>query len=406
MSLLRIYCPLREPPLRCQWTLLGGGEPVSAEGPLAQLPRHAERVQLVIPAAQVLLTRVRLPNAARRLSGTMLAFAAEEEIAGEPDTNQVSWLGPAGDADAVAVVDRDSLKRWLDALDGIGIGTREVHCETLLLPWTTGEWSLAWDGREGYVRTGELEGGATDCGDRGEPPMSLRLMLEEAQARGTRPPTIAVFTTAPDAAPDVESWQRELHVIVRPAGAWDWRTAPQRAGVSLLRHRQRWSGFSGLLPRLRPAAWIAGAALVIHAAALVTDWALLASERRTLLQRMEERFRTVFPDAVAVVDPALQMRRKLADARHIAGLSDGGDFLPMIEKAAAGLRELPAGSLRTVSYENGRLTLELAALGEPAVRRIVARLQQAGLGVDRGIETAAAAAPSGSRSVIITARPL
>jgi len=405
VSLLRIYCPLREPPLRCQWTLLGDGEPISAEGPLAQLPRHAGRVQLVIPAAQVLFTRVRLPGAGRRLSGAMLAFAVEEDIAGEPDSIQASWLGPAGDADAVAVVDRDGLTRWLDALDGIGIGTREVHCETLLLPWTAGEWSLAWDGREGYVRTGEREGAATDRGDRTVPPLSLRLMLEEAQARGTRPPAIAVFTTVPDAAPDVESWQRELQVIVRPAGAWDWRTAPPRAGPSLLQHRQRWPGFSGLLQRLRPAAWIAGTALAIHAAALVTDWALLAGERRTLLQRMEQRFRSAFPDAVAVVDPALQMRRKLADARHIAGLPDGGDFLPMIEKAAGGLRDLPAGSLRTVSYENGRLTLEFTALGEPAVQRIVAHLQQAGLGVDRGGETAAAAR-AGSRAVIITARPL
>lgn len=405
MSLLRIYCPLRTPPSRCQWTLLGGGEPISAEGPLEQLPRHAERVQLVIPAAEVLFTRARLPGGGRRLSGTMLAFAVEEDIAGEPDSTQASWLGPAGDADAVAVVDRDGLQRWLDALDGIGIGAREVHCETLLLPWTAGEWSLAWDGREGYVRTGEREGAATDCGDRTAPPMSLRLMLEEAQARGTRPPAIAVYTTAADAAPDVDSWQRELHVIVRPAGPWDWRAASPRAGLSLLQHRQRWPGFSGLLQRLRPAAWIAGVALAIHAAALVTDWALLAGERRTLLQRMEGKFRSTFPDAVAVVDPALQMRRKLADARHVAGLPDGGDFLPMIEKAANGLRELPAGSLRTVSYENGRLTLELAALGEPAVQRIVARLQQAGLGVDRGTEAAAAARP-GSRTVIITARPL
>ena len=149
------------------------------------------------------------------------------------------------------------------------------------------------------------------------------------------------------------------------------------------------------------AAFIAGAALAIHATALVTDWALLASERRTLLQRMETRFRAVFPDAVAVVDPVLQMRRKLAEARHLAGLPDGGDFLPMIEKAATGLRDIPAGSLRTVSYEGGRLTLELAAIDEPAVRRIVARLREAGLAVDSSTATA----PSASRTVIITARP-
>jgi general secretion pathway protein L len=78
----------------------------------------------------------------------------------------------------------------------------------------------------------------------------------------------------------------------------------------------------------------------------------------------------------------LQMRRQLAVARHRAGLPDGGDFAPMIEKVALGLKDLPAGGLHTVSYESGRMTLELAALEEAALRRTVARLIQAGLIVD------------------------
>jgi len=61
---------------------------------------------------------------------------------------------------------------------------------------------------------------------------------------------------------------------------------------------------------------------------------------------------------------------------------DGGDFAPMIEKVSLGLKELPAGGLRTVSYESGRMTLELAAIDEAALRRAVARLVQAGLIVD------------------------
>jgi general secretion pathway protein L len=93
------------------------------------------------------------------------------------------------------------------------------------------------------------------------------------------------------------------------------------------------------------------------------------------------------------------MRRKLAEARHAAGQSDSGDFLPMIEKVMAGLKELPAGSMRIVSYESGRLTLELAAIEEAAVRRIVARLLQAGLSADTSVSTR-----PGSGTVVITVR--
>jgi general secretion pathway protein L len=381
VSLLRIYTPLGDAPVRCDWVLIDGGKPVAGEGTLAALPR-ASRVQLVIPAAQVLLTRALLPPGARRRAGSVLAFAVEDATAVEPEASQVSWLGAAGDADALAVVDKQAAKRWRDALEAVGVRAYEVHAETLLLPRENGEWSLAWNGSEGFVRTGQFEGAATDGGDTASPPLSLRMMLDEAGLRGARPGTIAVYVTAPGAPPDAKSWEAALGVPLRMAGAWDWRMAPENAGVGLAQESRRWQLAPGALASLRPAAWLAGAALVIHGAALIADWTQLASEQRAVRAQMQARFRSVFPDAVSVADPALQMRRQLALARHRAGLPDGGDFAPMTEKVAAGLKDLPAGGLRTVSYESGRMTLELAPIEAAALRRLAARLSQAGLIVD------------------------
>jgi general secretion pathway protein L len=270
----------------------------------------------------------------------------------------------------------------------------------LLLPRAAGEWSLAWSGREGFVRTGEFEGAATDCGELRSPPLSLRLMLEGAAASGALPGSIAVYMTSPVAAPDIEAWQRELGVALRLAGAWDWRTARQDAGINLVQKRHAWRLPGEVVARLRPAAWIAGVALALHALALVTDWTLLRGEQRALRQQMEARFRAAVPDAIAVVDPGLQMRRKLADARHVAGVTDGSDFLPMIENAATALKELPAGSLRVAAYENGRLSLELSGIDETAARRFVARLLQSGVNVD----AAAAPASGGSGAFVVTVR--
>jgi general secretion pathway protein L len=407
MSLLRIYGSLRDAPQQCQWALVSEGrEPVVGQGPLAQLPQRAERVQLVLPATDVLITRANLPRSAKRHAGSVLAFAVEEETLGDPDANQVSWLGTAADADVLAVADRQGLKAWHDALEAAGIGEYEVHCETLMLPLTAGEWSLAWDGREGFVRTSEIEGAATDCGDRETPPLSLRLMLDEAKARIEAPKSIVVYLsmTAADAesnaAPDPDAWQRKLGVALRLAGPWDWRRAPPDAGVSLAQERQRWRLLPGTLHRLRPAAWLVGIALAVHGLALIADWTRLAGEQRSLRAQMESRFRAAFPDAVAVADPALQMRRKLSDARHAAGQPDSGDFLPMLEKVATALREVPPGALRIAAYESGRMTLELAAVEEAGVRRIVARLLQAGMHVD----TSAAATRAGSATVVLTVR--
>jgi general secretion pathway protein L len=405
MSLLRIYGSLREAPQRCQWALVGGkGETVSGEGPLAQLPQRAERVQLLLPASEVLITRARLPQSARRRAGAVLAYAVEDEIVGDPDANQVSWLGTAADSDVLAVADQQGLNAWHDALAAAGISGYEVHCETLMLPWIAGEWSLAWNGHEGFVRTSELEGTATDCGDQSSPPLSLRLMLDEAKSRGAAPASVAVYATASDAQPEIDAWQRALGVALRLAGSWDWRTAPPEAGVSLAQERARWRLPPGTLARLRPAAWIAGIALAVHALALVGDWTHLASEQHSLRTGMVARFRAAFPNAVAVVDPALQMRRKLADARHAAGLPDSGDFLPMIVNVAAALKQVPPGALHVASYESGRMTLELAGVDDAGVRRIVARLRQSGLQVDKAALAAPGAARSRGGNVVITVR--
>jgi len=54
-----------------------------------------------------------------------------------------------------------------------------------------------------------------------------------------------------------------------------------------------------------------------------------------------------------------------------------------------------------VAYESGRMTIEIAITDEAATRRIVARLQQSGLRVDKPV---AAPSRSGSKTVVITAR--
>jgi general secretion pathway protein L len=382
MSVLRIYAPLGEAPLRCDWVLIDNGKAVPGQGALAELPRGAGRVQLVIPATQVLITRARLPPGARRRGGSVLAFAVEEATAAEPDASEASWLGAIDDFDSLAVVDKQALQRWRAALEAAGLPAPEVHAETLLLPRASGEWTLAWNGAEGFVRSGEFEGAATDGGDAATPPLSLRMMLDEAATRGAQPDTIVAYVTGTGAAPDAKAWQAALGVPLRMAGTWDWRTAPEQAGVGFAGARRRWRLAPAALASLRPAAWFAAAAIAIHGIALIADWTLLANEQRNVRAQMQARFRGVFPDAVAVADPVLQMRRQLAMARHRVGLPDGGDFAPMVEKISAALTELPAGGLRTASYESGRMTLEFAPIEEKALRRLAARLSQAGLIVD------------------------
>jgi len=406
MSVLRIRTPPPDSPSQWAWALIDtGSEPLTGEGPLSQLPpqllRHAERFQLLLPASQVMITRVRLPAAVKRRSGSLLAYAVEDSTASEPDANEVSWLGSVDGADVLAVIDRKQLGEWRESLGTAGIHNYSVCCDSLLLPLPAQRWSCAWEGSEGIVRTGAFEGAATDIGDRHSPPLSLGLLLECAKARGETPTAIDLHVAGPDALPDIEAWQRTLGIAIHPAPRWDWRRAREQAGVNLLQERRGWRLPAGTLARLRPAAWIVGIALSIHAVALVVDWARLAGEQRSLRAQMEARFRSVFPETVAVADPALQMRRKLAEVRRAANKPDDGDFAVMIVKVAGALKALPAGVMRAISYESGRMTLEFAADDLALPGRISAQLVQSGLAV-----STVPAAAAGRRTITMTVRAL
>ena len=366
MSLLRLYCSLAEAPPACRWALVNAGrDTVVGEGELATLPRHASRVQVVLPAAQVLFVRVRLPPMRRRPTGMALGFAAEEQTAGDPALNQVRWLGRAGDEDVLAVFDQAGFEAWRAALAAAGLANVEWQAETLLLPAQPGRWHLRWNGSEGFVRTGGLEGLATDRGDAATPPAALRLRLAQARAETEAPTAIVLHATAAEAVPDLVAWSRELGVPVVRAAAndgGDWTLAPDDAGVALGERGRRWALAEGLAPRLRTAAWLLGLALGLHGLLLVGEWAVLAKARNDLRASMEAQFRATFPDAVAVADPMLQMRRQLAQARHAAGQPDPGDFPALLATLGEAGRDLPAGSLRALSYRGARLEVELAGV--------------------------------------------
>jgi general secretion pathway protein L len=399
VSLLRLWFTPLDPPAWCRWALVNDDrDAVFGEGALADVPRHAARVQWVMAAATVLFARVRLPPTPGARTAATLAFAVEDQVVGEPEQHVVRWLGTDDGDDVLAVFAKGAFDETRAALAAAGIGDYEVHCETLLLPWQPGEWSLGWNGTDGLVRTGATVGAATDRGSADSPPVLLRMLLAQARTRGTAPAAIVLHPTVPEAVPDLGAWSRELDVVLRLAAPWDWRVAAADAGVGLGLERRRWHLLRGLATRLRPAAWIVAAVLAIHGVMLVGSWMALAGEKRALHAQMEADFRAAFPDAVAVADPVLQMRRRLADARHAAGLGDAGDFLAMVGPFADATQGLPAGSVRSVAHDGGRLGAELVGVDAGALQGVVAQLQRAGLIVET-------AAPAGDGApVVITVR--
>src|SRR5690606_31412203 len=144
-------CALADAP-HCEWHLSAGAHVETGSGDVNDAPRDAARVEWIIPASDVSLTRAALPRTARRGASALLAYAVEDDIAGDPDAQYVTRLGRIDDADVLAVMDRTRYARALDSLQRAGLRPDAMYCETLLLPCAPYEWSVAWNGHEGFVR--------------------------------------------------------------------------------------------------------------------------------------------------------------------------------------------------------------------------------------------------------------
>ena len=71
---------------------------------------------------------------------------------------------------------------------------------------------------------------------------------------------------------------------------------------------------------------------------------------------MVATFKQTFPEAAAIVDPALQMRRNLADLQRARGIAESSDFLPLLAQVAPLLRQ---GHIQSLQYSQDQLVFDV-----------------------------------------------
>ena len=326
-------------------------------GALPRLPR----TELVIAAPDVLVIEAALPP----LSGARLRAAlqalAEPHILTDAATAFVAAGKRRGGRATLAVLDRVLLQRALEVLRRVKISPTSATPEQLALPLSEGRWRLRLQPGYSCLRTAELRGIACSAPTDGEPPVELRLALE--QAGEARPQAIEV-----EGACDTEAWSKALGVAVLAAAPAPARVDP--AAIELLQYE-----FGPRVADWR--AWRVPAAL---AALCALTWVVglnldawrLSHEQRALRGRMEATLREAFPRVPVVLDPLAQMRRGIADLRTGGDAADPRDFLPL---AASLGRALPADSdvVRALEFREQVLRVELdgRAIDTPRKREVL-----------------------------------
>lgn len=386
MNSLRVYFTdkWRDPTSPCEWALCDDSGTLLQSGhdPLAGLPSGYECIAILAPD-RVLSIASTLPPGLKRRWRAALPFIAEEYTLTEPDNNHVVPGRMLDDGrTALAVVDKPWLNRIIEACRNAKITLRRVIPETFMPPLEAGSWTMIWDGKSGFLRTAATSGLALDGNDH-IMPLGLQLQLRTA----TLPQKIVVSfpQSTSSSTQQLPTWHN-LPVPLVSGAAWDWRRAsiPSEALNMLwgelapsIRLKEWWPG-------MRPVALLLLALFLIEAIGTNIEWAMLTQERKALTDSMQRSFRSAFGEGSTLVNAPLQMQRNLAEMRHAAGLPDEGDFLPLINLAAIRLKELPAGSVRNLHYETGRLDVDIKLARNEDFHKLQSALQKSGLNVRVG----------------------
>ncbi|MBL8512052.1 MAG: hypothetical protein JNM52_10455 [Betaproteobacteria bacterium] len=375
------------------WQVIGQSENPCSTGTLKTAPR-AERVVVTIPTSRMIFIETPLPPVTGPERDKMVRYAIEDKLTIDPATIHAIVLGKARtapnapSAHVVVAIDRHWLRQILATLQSVGISPEMVVPETEMVEVAADQWVVAIGAEQGFAKRADGFAYSVDTATLEPPPFALELALQEAAKRQLAPQSLALMPWGEADASLLskgllQRWQTVMHCAVQlaptPPSLMN-RLGAMKAANLLVGEFAVTSPLTQRLNLFKPA--IATAALIALAQisfVLIDGWRL-RSTQRALDQEMAATFRNAFPQAQAIVDPALQMTRNLQALRRERGLVDRNDGRALLARLAAitgpspGVKvqdvEIQGGEIQGAATQNHKATLS-ADLVDPALEPVI-----------------------------------
>lgn len=362
--------------------------------PLAQIAQAATgyRVVVFVPGTDAILTHASIPTQNRRRIAQALPYTLEERLAADIDALHFApgQRRPDGEL-AVAVVARERMDRWVNALQAAQIYPEVVLPETLAVPYEPDGWSILVAPEIALVRTGAQSGFTAE-------PENLAAMASIALQECETPPIRVRVITAGAEGIDLQPLLETLtaagaETVAEPCPGEVLDCLAQgfseQHALNLLQgHYSRREQIDKLWRPWRPAAALLLAWLLLQGVTSIVEYRQLARENQELAQRIEQTFRAAFPEVRKIVDPKVQMERGLVELNGKLGGGAAG-FLGLLELAGSVLKETPGLELNGASYRDGYLDLDLMVNDLQVLDQLKQRLTKSG-GLEAEIQSATA----------------
>jgi general secretion pathway protein L len=342
------------------------------QGPLTDAATQAmgARVVALVPGADVLLTRMDMPNLNRSNLAKALPYALEEQLASDVEELHVA-IGnrDASGRVANAVVSRRAIDSWLENLKQAGVHADVLASEVFGVPLEedagTVRWGLLVDGARAFLRTAPQAGLAAETENL---PAVFQALLDEA---GDAPPAELSVTVCGADVFSASSACAALRALCEGQGmALKLRHSAEACPVLLAQgfneqeainllqgDYSRKQQLEKLLRPWLPAAVVLGLWLVLHIGLTGFEYVRLSAEDKALRAQIEAVYREAFPDARNVVNPKVQMEQALAKLH--GGSKPGGGFLSLLAESGKVFKDTTGLKLRNLRYKEGRLEVDL-----------------------------------------------
>ena len=353
--------------------LLDDGRAEVQEGTLAQAaPAAAGRqVVVLVPAADVVLTRVLVPTRNRSRIAAAVPFLLEEQLAADVEESHFA-LGERDAAGqvAVAVVARTRMDGWLARCNEVGVQPDQMIPDLLLLPYQAGEWSLLFEPDGVLVRSADQGGLGIDAANAG---FILQRALAESDVKPERLRVWRAEGVPAAVVPEELGAQHDAEALLVPPLIFLAAQAHDSRAINLLQGRYSRSERLGRLWRpWRPVAVLLVAWVVLQLSMTLVHNRQLEAQQAALHDEIEQIYLQTFPDARRVVDAKAQMEQRLRTLRR--GGNETGDFLTLLAAVSGPAAALGGVSIDNLSYKDGEITLALTIADLQRLEQLKERL--------------------------------
>jgi len=344
--------------------------------------RSGLKISVIVPGNDVTLSSAYVPTKNKKRLKTALPFAMEDQLVSDVENLHFA-LGGFDDEGKVncAIVDTHKMDSWVAQLKQFSIQANFIVPDILAVPFTSGSWSVLIEESIVLVRTGPQAGFSIET-ENAEAILQMHL-LENSESP---PEQLYVYRYENDnsESPDFSSLQLRIQEDICV-----FNMLPLVQGldldyaINLLQgDYSRREQIGKIWRPWIPAAAMLGGLVILQLVMTTVSYFQLKSQSREIQAQIIQTYRSAFPNAKNIVNPRVQMERKLKSLRGGSG-GDSSSALGLLTSAATVFKSTAGLTIKSLRYKDGKLNVDLIIKDLQTLDAIKLQLtQNEGLSVD------------------------